>query len=475
MATQAPNIIFVLADDMGYGDIGCYNPASKIPTPHLDQMAAEGIRFTDAHAGSALCTPSRYSLLTGRYCWRSRLKRGVLNGYSRPLLEEGRWTVASILREHAYRTACIGKWHLGWEWPLRSVHVLPEDPTRGVDFRAPIRRGPTSVGFEEFLGIPASLDMPPYCYIEGEMPTAPAEGWTDGSPWDAFWREGPIAPDFRHAEVLPRLTDRAEAYIRIHGGSRTPFFLYFALPAPHTPVLPLEAFRGQSNAGAYGDFCVQIDAAMGRLMQALKDTGADRHTLLLFSSDNGPETIAYERARRYRHYSMDGWRGVKRDTWEGGHRVPLIAHWPERIAPGGVSEQVVSLVDIMATAADLVGELLPAEAGEDSLSLVPALEGRSVDSARREAIVYQAGDGTLAIRRGDWVFIDRPSGGVVEEPEWFRRERGYEPHGLPGELYYLRQDPAEGKNLYGSEPGILAELQSLLRRYQDSGRSVRWP
>ncbi len=477
MATPyRPNVVFVLADDMGYGDIGCYNPESKIPTPHLDRMAEEGIRFTDAHAGSALCTPSRYALLTGRYCWRSRLKRGVLNGYSGPLLEEGRWTVASLLRDRGYHTACFGKWHLGWEWPLRSGsgEVKPDDPTCGVDFRSPIHRGPTTVGFQNFFGIPASLDMPPYCYVDGDRPTAPAEGLVGDSPWDAFWRAGPIAPDFRHAEVLPTLADRAVAYIREHGArDEAPFFLYFALPAPHTPVLPLGAFRGRSGAGDYGDFCVQIDDVVGRLMQALRETGADRNTLFLFSSDNGPESIAYERIRRYRHYSMDGLRGVKRDTWEGGHRVPLIARWPERIAPGAVGGQLVSLVDMMATAADIAGVELPEDAGEDSESMLPALEGRTMRGARREAIVYHAGDGTLAIRRGDWVFIDGPTGAGAKEPEWFRQERGYVPHDLPGELYHLGQDPSEARNLYASEPGTVEELKALLQRYKEAGRSVQ--
>ncbi len=472
-AADRPNIVFILADDMGYGDLGCFNPESKIPTPWLDRLAGEGMRFTDAHAPSALCSPSRYAALTGRYCWRTRLTRGVLQGFSAPLIEEGRPTVASLLRDRGYRTGCLGKWHLGWEWPRRAgvVEPDPDDPTHGVDFQQPIRRGPTTVGFDEFFGIAASLDMPPYCYVEGERPTAPADGWIEASPWDAYWRAGPVAADFRHAEVLPRLADRAVSFVREAGADR-PFFLYFALPAPHTPVLPLQAFRGSSRAGDYGDFCVQVDDVVGQLMRALDETGAARDTLLIFSSDNGPESIAYERVRRYRHYSMGGLRGVKRDTWEGGHRVPFLARWPARIDPGTVSAQTVGLMDLLATVAEIVGTELPPGAGEDSLSMLPAFDGRPVDASRRQAIVYHAGNGTLALRRGDWVLIDAVSGGVSKEPEWFRMERGYVAHQHAGELFHLGQDRAESRNLFGSEPQRVADMRALLQRYWTGQRSV---
>lgn len=469
-APNRPNLVCILTDDMGYGDVGCYNPESKIPTPHLERLAREGMRFTDAHAASAVCTPSRYALLTGRYCWRTPMKRGVLNGFSGPLVEKGRATVASLLRDSGYHTACIGKWHLGWEWPLRPGE---EEPPQRVDYRRPIRRGPTSVGFDRFFGISASLDMPPYCYVDGDRPTAPAEGWIEASPWDAFWREGPIAPDFRHADVLPRLTQEAVAYIRERAAASQPFFLYLALPAPHTPVLPLPPFQGRSGAGDYGDFCVQVDDTVGRVVAAIEESGAAGNTLLLFTSDNGPERNAYERIRRYGHYSMDGLRGLKRDTWEGGHRVPLIARWPGRIAPGGTSRELVGLVDLMATAAEVAGVPLPNGAGEDSLSMLTALEGGAVDAARRDALVYHAADGTLALRRGDWVLIDGPSGQGSQEPEWFKIERGYTPHDLPGELFDLSRDPAEARNLYADEPERVAALKALLERYRAEGRSVR--
>lgn len=476
MMKRLPNIVFILADDMGYGDLSCQNPESKIQTPNLDRLAAGGMRFTDAHASSAVCTPSRYAILTGRYCWRSRLKSGVLWGYSEHLIEQGRMTVASMLKGCGYHTACVGKWHLGWDWQKRddADDLDKDDPTQGVDFRKPILNGPTSVGFDWFYGIAASLDMPPYCYVENDRPTAIPDDIIEDSPWNAFWRRGPIAPDFRHREVLPHLTEKAVNYIRQRGSDPdTPFFLYFPLPAPHTPILPTEQFQGCSGAGDYGDFCVQVDAVVGQVMEALDSIGATENTLVIFTSDNGPEVIAYERARTYKHYSMGPLRGLKRDTWEGGHRIPFIAHWPERIQPGSVSHQVISLVDLLATAADIAGVSLPQDAGEDSLSILPVLQGEAIDRSRREAIVYHSHDGEFAIRQGDWVFIDAPTGDNNGEPEWLKKERGYESHSYPGELYHLNDDLAQSRNLYGDYPEKVKELKALLERYKAEGRSVR--
>jgi len=475
MAEQ-PNIVLILADDMGYGDLGCYNPASKIPTPNLDRLAAEGMRLTDAHAPSAVCTPTRYAVLTGRYCWRSRLPRGVLGGFSTHLLEDGRPTTASMLAAAGYHTACLGKWHLGWDWRMREGAAAPaeDDPTHGVDFTGAIRHGPTTVGFHAFHGIPASLDMPPYCYVDGDRVTAVPRQIVEASPWDAFWRRGVIAEDFRHDDVLPHLTAAAVAHIHARAREAArPFFLYLALPAPHTPILPLEPFRGRSGAGDYGDFCVQVDDVVGQVVRALGESGAAENTLLLFTSDNGPERNAYDRILRYRHYSMGPLRGLKRDLWEGGHRVPFLARWPRRIPPGGQSDQIISLVDFLATTADAAGLVIPDGAGEDSLSALPALLGRPLDTARREAIVYHGADGALAIRRGDWVYVDAPSGDGNREPEWFKRERGYAAHDHPGELFDLADDPAEARNLYLERPEVVGDLRALLRRYAEDGRSVR--
>jgi len=509
-----PNIVYILADDMGYGDLSCYNKNSMIPTRYLDKLAAQGMRFTDAHAPASLCTPTRYGVLTGRYCWRSSLKNGVLWGYSPPLIEEGRMTVASLLRSAGYHTAAVGKWHLGWDWARRlpgsggvagagggagsgAEKVMDPiadtggdiDPRAGheaIDFTRPIRNGPLAVGFDWFYGIPASLDMPPYCYVENDMVTAPVEEMVEESPWEAFWREGPIARSFRHVDVLPHLTEKAVAYIRERAREQTaaagggageaagaqPFFLYFALPAPHTPVVPAPEYKNCSCAGDYGDFCVQVDDVVGQVLQAIEEGGIEQNTLVIFTSDNGPERTAYQRAQQYGHYSMGEWRGLKRDTWEGGHRVPFLAKWPGVIAPGSTSNQVICLTDLLATAAEIVGVKIPDNAGEDSLSILPAFAGKPLEATQRAAVIYQGASGTLAIRRGDWVYIDAPSGDENKEPEWLKEKRGYLPHNQPGELYRLSSDPTQARNLYKEQHGVVVSMKTLLNRYINEGRSV---
>ncbi len=469
-----PNIVYIFADDMGYGDVSCYNPEAKLRTPHLDQLAQQGMRFTDAHAASAVCTPSRYSVLTGRYCWRSRLKRGVLDGYSPPLLEQGRMTAASLLQDHGYHTACIGKWHLGWNWPSGQNASAPaDDPAAAIDFSRPIENGPRTNGFDWFYGISASLDMAPYCYIENERPTMVPDQWIEENTGEQFWRQGVIAPDFAHGDVLPHLTKKAVHYI----GQRRqtpdqPFFLYFPLPAPHEPIMPTDAFRGKSEAGAFGDFCMQVDDVVGQIARALDEEGLSDNTLLIFTSDNGPERSAYKRILQHEHYSMGDFRGIKRDLWEAGHRVPFIARWPQIIPAGETCTTAVGLTDLLATLADVLSCTLPQDAGEDSLSMYPLLAGKPEQYGHREAIVYQSFQGELAIRKDDWVLIDAPSGANNPEPKWFQERRGYREHDFPGELYNLAADVQERDNLYARHPDKVAELKTLLARFKDDGRSV---
>ncbi len=469
-----PNIVYIFADDMGYGDLACQNGGSRIPTPNMDAIAAAGIRFSDAHASSGVCTPSRYSVMTGRYCWRGRLKKGVLTGYSPSLIEAGRTTVASLLGRQGYHTACVGKWHLGWDWVKREGVDEPgkDDLSRGVDFTKPIVNGPRTFGFDWFFGISASLDMAPYCYVENELPTATPDRVIEGSSYNAFYRPGPISPDFAHVEVLPSLTAKAVEYVRERGEAGQPFFLYFPLPAPHTPVLPTEEFQGKSGAGDYGDFVMQCDDTIGQIMAALDEIGQADNTLLIFTSDNGPETIAYERAREYEHFSMGELRGIKRDTWEGGHRVPFIARWPGQISPGTVCGETICLTDLMATVADITGATLPEDAGEDSVSILPALRGAPLGETGREAIVHHSAGGEFAIRQGDWVLIDAPSGQCSKEPDWFKALRGYQPHDHPGELFNLADDRAEANNLYADRPEIVERLRTLLEECKTVGRSV---
>ncbi|MCX6636785.1 MAG: arylsulfatase [Acidobacteria bacterium] len=462
-AVQAPpNIVFVLTDDLGYGDIACQNPESKIPTPNLDRLAGQGVRFTDAHSPSAVCTPTRYGVLTGRYSWRSRLKSGVLEGYSPSLIEPGRPTVASLLKSRGYYTGGIGKWHLG---------LGDQEKT---DFTRPLHPGPVDHGFDYYFGIPASLDMPPYLYLENDRVVEQATSTTPGKQESGvFWRGGPVAPSFQFDQVLSTLTGKAVRFLRDRAAKPSqPFFLYLALTGPHTPWVPRKEFLGRSKAGIYGDFVCEVDWAAGEILNTLDQAGLSSNTLLIFTSDNGPERYAYERIPEFGHYSMGSLRGVKRDAWEGGHRIPFLARWPGKIRAGGTSNETVCLTDLMATSAALSLAKVPDNGGEDSYNIAPALVGEKRPAPIREATVLHTANGEFAIRQGEWVFIDAKTGMNTKEPEWFRKQRGYTLHSLAGELYNLGQDLAERKNLYAERPDIAGKLKTLLERYKREGRSA---
>lgn len=462
-AVQAPpNIVFVLTDDLGYGDIACQNPESKIPTPNLDRLAGQGVRFTDAHSPSAVCTPTRYGVLTGRYSWRSRLKSGVLEGYSPSLIEPGRPTVASVLKSRGYYTGGIGKWHLGLGDQAKT------------DFTRPLHPGPVDHGFDYYFGIPASLDMPPYLYLENDSVVEQATSTTPGKEESGiFWRGGPVAPSFQFDQVLATLTGKAVRFLRDRAAKPSqPFFLYLALTGPHTPWVPRKEFLGRSKAGIYGDFVCEVDWVAGEILNTLDKAGLSSNTLLIFTSDNGPERYAYERIPEFGHYSMGSLRGVKRDAWEGGHRIPFLARWPGKIRAGGTSSETVCLTDLMATSAALSLAKLPDNGGEDSYNIAPAILGEKRPAPIREATVLHTANGEFAIRQSEWVFIDAKTGMNTKEPEWFRKQRGYTLHSLPGELYNLKQDPAERKNLYAERPDVVGKLKALLERYKREGRSA---
>ena len=480
-----PNIIYILADDLGYGDVASYNPDSKIPTPNLDRLASQGMRFTDAHAASAVCTPSRYNLLTGRYCWRSRLKRNVLFEWDRALIEPGRPTVATLLREHGYRTACVGKWHLGWEWrtldggyarepdggvDLRDVRERYELGKR-IDYTAPLRGGPVDHGFDSYFGIDVP-NFPPYTWFEDDRLT---ELPTVDKPESMFGAPGLMTPGWSLERMLPELTKRAVRTIEDHAAepraSRQPLFLYYALTSPHTPICPNEAFLGMSQAGKYGDFVVETDWCVGQILDALDRTGLADDTLVIFTSDNGPESLraadggTFEHARQFGHYSMAHLRGVKRDLWEGGHRLPFITRWPGVTPAASTCDQLVCLGDLIATCTDLLNIDLPEGVGEDSVSMLPLLRGQT-DAPTRQHMVYHGASGCFALRKGQWVFIDAPCGGEWEEPAWFRQERGYEAHHCPGELFDLKDDISERFNRYDDQPDKVFALAAILAREQ---------
>ena len=461
-----PNIIFILADDLGYGDPGCNNPDSKIPTPNLDRLAREGMRFTDAHSGSAVCTPTRYGVLTGRYCWRTRLTRGVLIGYSPPLIEPGRMTVASLLREEGYTTACVGKWHLGLGWETAEGHPFGDrrDETgEKVDYTRPVTSGPCDYGFDYFFGIPASLDMAPYVYLENDQVMAPPTGIIEGRGGLAYYRGGPAAPGFDHEQTLPLLTEKAVDWIDHHQQTRSgePFFLYFPLTAPHTPVLPTEEFAGASAAGEYGDFVAQVDGSVGEIMEALDRHGQADNTLFIFTSDNGS---TMRPMTEYDHLPNDHLRGRKSDVWDGGHRIPFIARWPEVVTAGSTTAETLCLTDLLATCAAITGVPLAEDAGEDSYNMLPAFRGRTGPEPIREATVHHSIRGMFAIRAGRWKMIEgRGSGGWTG---------GGEDDPAPGQLYDMTTDLEEQRNLYLERPEVVEQLTAILERYRKGGRSA---
>ena len=481
-AAQRPNVVYVLCDDLGYGDVSCLNPKGKIPTPHMDRVAREGIIFTDAHSGSAVCTPTRYGIITGRYAWRSALKNGVLGGLSPRLIEPGRMTVASMLKAQGYHTAAIGKWHLGMDWAKRgsgdvnALGVESREHMANVDFTKPIANGVNSVGFDHYFGISASLDMVPYAWIENDRLTAqPTEdrdfvmmaGRETGRS-----RKGPTAPGFTVEAVLPTLARRAVDYIGQRAADAKqgkPFFLYLPLASPHTPIAPTPEWLGKSGLNPYADFVRQTDAVVGELLRTLEQHGLARDTLVIVTSDNGCSPQAdFPALQAKGHEPSHIFRGHKADIFEGGHRIPFLVRWPARITAGRTSAQTVCLTDLMRTMADIVGVALPDNAAEDSVSLLPAFEGRD-RGALREATVHHSINGSFAIRQGKWKLACCPGSGGWSSP----RPGQQDASALPlVQLFDLEADIGETRNLQAEHPEVVARLTRLMEKYARDGRST---
>ncbi len=440
---ETPNIVFIMADDMGYGDPGCYNSKSKIPTPNIDQLAKDGMRFTDAHAPAAVCVPTRYGLITGRYPYR-------MTRQTPSRIKPDTFTLGALLKRKSYRSICVGKWHLGFANEKSPMNL----PRNG---------GPVDRGFDHYFGIPASLDIPPYYYIENRNCVAPPSQKVKASSspnvtpiQGAFWRAGGIAPGFKHVDVLPKLTEKAIEALQNHQKkSRHPFFLYLALPAPHTPWLPTKPFLGKSKAGSYGDFTVQVDHTVGRILQTLKSLNVADNTLVIFTSDNGPVWYPQD-VKKYDHSSTGVFRGMKGDAFEGGHRMPFIARWPGKIKKGSTSDQLICHTDLMATFADILNVKLPKGAGIDSISFLPALLSR--DTKTRAMLIHQSSRRVLSIRHGDWKLIPSLGSGGFTRPSRVKPTK----NGPKGQLYYLKTDPGETKNLYQSKPDLVRKLSLML-------------
>jgi arylsulfatase A len=452
--TSKPNFVFILCDDLGYGDVRAFNPErGKIDTPNIDRLAADGMMFTDAHASSSVCTPSRYSILTGRYNWRSQLQSGVLGGMAVPLIAPDRMTVASYLQGQGYTTACIGKWHLG----------LGYGPQR---FTSQLLDGPLQHGFDHFFGISASLDMPPFAWIENDrFPETP----TATKRWQ---RSGPAAPSFEAVDVMPTLTKKAVEYIRRRGNEQdTPYFLYLSFTAPHTPIVPAPEWKGKSGLGDYGDFVMQTDAAVGEVLQAIDESGRRNNTIVYFTSDNGFAPAANPmQLEALGHFPSGPLRGYKSDIWEGGHRVPLIIRWPEVVAPSTTSSQLVGLIDLFATTAEILQQSLPETAAEDSVSLLPILKGR--DKPVRESLVLHSIDGRFAIRKGNWKLSKCAGSGGWGMP----RESQATSQNLPStQLYDLASDLREEHNRQSEHLDLVAHLTSKLEESIAAGRTTPGP
>lgn len=466
LATERPNLVYILTDDLGLGDLGCYNPDSKIPTPGMDRLACDGMRFSDAHTPSSVCTPTRYGVLTGRYSWRSRLKQGVLLGISPALIEPGRLTIASLLKKHGYKTAAIGKWHLGFQSPDPNIKEEWKQPK--ADLTKPLRPGPVTIGFDTFFGIPASTDRDPYIYVQNDHPVAQPTEWFKGSKHrrkggDGFRRAGPIAPGYKHEEVLPTFGKKAVAFIESQKPDQ-PFFLYLPLNAPHTPWLPTKKSQGRSKAGHYGDYVVAIDDVVKKVLDAIDRTGLTENTIVILTSDNGSHWPTSD-IEKWKHDANLGWRGQKGDIHEGGHRVPFIVRWPGHVRKDSTSDQLICLTDLTATMASILGHQLPDDAAEDSFDMMPALQEK--ETRVRDAVVHHSLKGMFAVRQGDWKLIEGLGSGGFTLP----RKLDPQPDGPKGQLYNLADDPAEKVNLYQKRPEIVARLHELLTKYKETGRS----
>jgi arylsulfatase A-like enzyme len=470
--TSSPNIVLILADDLGFGDVHFLNPQrGRLPTPSIDRLAGEGMTFTDAHSGSAVCSPTRYGILTGRYAWRSRLQRGVLGPYDPPLISPGRFTLPAMLKSKGYATACIGKWHLGWNWPRVDGKIA---------FDRPLTGGPVTLGFDSYFGTDVP-NYPPYCFIQDDrtlgIPSVP-------KPQSMYGTDGVMLPGWRLDAILPELTSRACSFIRRSVARKQPYFLYLPLTSPHTPLAVAESWRGKSGLGLYGDWVMQTDAAVGEVLAAIEQSGARDNTLVLFTSDNGcapyigvdyeAENTRMGRVKELEvkgHFPSAGFRGYKSDIWEGGHRVPCVVRWSGVVKPRSRSEETICLTDILATCAEATGASVPPDAAGDSVSFLPALRGAAHKPAR-PAVVHHSIGGQFAIRQGKWkLALCAGSGGWTEPTEAQAAQQNLP----PVQLYDLHADPAESTNLAKQNAAEAGRLKQLLERYIAEGRSTSGP
>ncbi|SMP68960.1 Arylsulfatase A [Neorhodopirellula lusitana] len=478
VAAGKPNIVYILADDMGQGDVSCYNSDGKIPTPYIDRLVSEGMQFMDTHTSSGVCTPTRYGILTGRYSWRTpTLKQGVLGGHSSHLIEPTRETVASFLKKQGYATACVGKWHLGMDWKVENDSKVGKRVSyKNVDPTAPIQNGPNSVGFDYYFGISASLNMDPHAYIENDriqgtleilktLDEVDARGFTQPS------KPGYAAKEYVQQEVLAKFAEKTCGWIREQKGS--PFFVYLPLPSPHSPIVPSDKFKGKSGLSEHGDFCMESDWVVGEVLKTLDEQGIADNTLVIFTADNGTSPKAgFTAMAKQGHHSSWIYRGMKGTNWEGGHRVPFVVRWPNKVKAGAVSKELVCTTDFLATCTDITGVPLADDAGEDSVSFLPALEGNRVSGDSDRLVIHHSDNGIFAIRRGKWkVMFDDFGGSKRVDP------RADDPiiHAASLQLFDMETDAIEKVNVASEHPEVIEMLKKDLADIISKGRSTPGP
>ncbi|MDF1824748.1 MAG: arylsulfatase [Verrucomicrobiales bacterium] len=445
-AAGKPNIVYLICDDLGYGDVHCLAPeTSEIPTPHTDQLAREGMVFTDAHSGSSVCTPTRYGVMTGRYAWRTRLQKGVVTGFAPSLIAEDRLTVAGFLKDQGYATAIIGKWHLDFEYLNPGTgEAYTQKEHKVPPIGAKIPDGPLHRGFDYYHGFHHARNM------------------------EAVVEDDEVIDHDEVINMLPRLTEKSVEYIDSRADAEEPFFLYLPLGSPHTPIVPSPEWQGKSGLGDYGDFVMQTDHVVGEVSKALKRNGFANNTLFIFTSDNGCSKAAgIDKLAEKGHLVSAHLRGSKADIWDGGHRIPFIVRWPGKVEAGSQSDQLICLTDLLATTAEILEAELPGATGEDSVSFLPALSGDKITSTRN-GVIHHSYSGHFAYRQGPWKLILAKGSGGWTSP----KENEMPEDSTPGQLYHLDRDPGETNSLYLEKPGKVQALLTLLKEDVSRGRST---
>ncbi len=464
-----PNVVILYADDMGVADVSYGNREAKIQTPNIDRLVSQGMTFTDGHSSSGICTPSRFAMLTGQHHWRRF--HGIVNAFGESVFKPDEFTIARMFKKQGYRTACFGKWHLGWDWDairkpgITKPHIKLAE---SYDWTKRFPGGPLDQGFDHYFG-DGTINFPPYCWIEGDrfltIPTKPVIKSRPLAGGGSF-RPGPMAESWSPYDILPTITKKTVVWIGEQKADQ-PFFAYLAFNSPHYPIVPNKEFHGKSKAGFYGDFVVETDAMVGKVIDALREKGFLDNTMVIFTADNGPENLAFSRLEKFNHWSSGQFRGVKRDVYEGGHRVPFIVCWPGKIKPGSRSDEVVSQVDFAATFAEISGYSLSNEEAIDSHNLLPVLTGKDYAKPLRVATVQNTSQKAFALRQGDWVLINAPSGAAQKESNAYLHHFDLKtyPKETPGLLFNLKGDPRQSKNVYQDHPDKVEAMSKLLKRY----------